>query len=828
VNNNDAPTPKANLADEDNYPIVAQTLPSYTRCDAIDNSCSTVKKCSLENLSACMVTVLDHYTSSFNWAQKNFSAVWLRPRWFLVLNSVFTDVQQAALTFVTGGDYTHSSVIQGNWMLARKNVFIGHTQEQAQDKGNSNKANPYASDAGPFNPLQATINGQTLKGLACDNDSTSTDYCLSKAEGISMQLDGFGMNQRFFNIYDGPSLQDSNAYLDIRKTVISGTGSNDCKFPQDKQCNNSPWMYGRVLGVPGEVVKIQDTDVGQCYLPNAAIAWKQSNGFYYPPAFHSTNLFFDNVDIRHFVIEPQFLPEGTKICQNKPTTSCTKNADCIGTEKVCTNRPFVSCKQDKPDCCVPNTQCTGPEFFGPCIQPDNGPCTGREWFQTDVGKTAGLYCTWNDASFINFSAIDRQTILNDDDGSLTGLQTKVCQLKQTQTCTKDADCTNDTGPCIQHGTVSVNLDPFFDAPISAPECESGERPKAKVGHTATTSPYEQVTTVVYPACGVGCNGSIWNSTCHNSSCYGVPLYRQFLTDAEKNDPTGSPHTTKIRMMGPDIGGRINLTANHGTYYISTTDSAAQQGPAGLKNIFEAGQTYYVFLVFAKPETKQRYQLYVGKTGFNTSSVKGVQANLATKAVTFTDVPGWPKDEDIQYDAGTGILTVSLDLSSFKDKFATATADSCQPKTFCEWEGGEKKTNDKLCHCSETLKKDNPALFQECTGGKQDIKPGTPDPICQWAVRDVDCPAGGCLGFRVTLGSGFAADGTDHRPTAQCFPQKVCQHQPTQSCTTDSDCGGLGVGPCISIPDWNTGFINADAPLAGTCFNPQLNDSAFCK
>ena len=59
-------------------------------------------------------------------------------------------------------------------------------------------------------------------------------------------------------------------------------------------------MYGRVLGVP------QD-DRGVCYLPNAAIAWKQPNGFYYPPAFHSRNLYFDqDVDIRHFVVEPLF------------------------------------------------------------------------------------------------------------------------------------------------------------------------------------------------------------------------------------------------------------------------------------------------------------------------------------------------------------------------------------------------------------------------------------------------------------------------------------------------------------------------------------------
>ena len=47
----------------------------------------------------------------------------------------------------------------------------------------------------------------------------------------------------------------------------------------------------------------------KCYLPNAAIGWKQPNGFYYPPAFHSQNLFFNNVDIRHFVIEPLLKPD---------------------------------------------------------------------------------------------------------------------------------------------------------------------------------------------------------------------------------------------------------------------------------------------------------------------------------------------------------------------------------------------------------------------------------------------------------------------------------------------------------------------------------------
>ena len=87
------------------------------------------------------------------------------------------------------------------------------------------------------------------------------------------------MNQRLFNIYDGPAYQDSNAYLDINPVVIS-----DCHPSQSPQtCLNSKWAGRATLGLP------QD-DNGVCYMPNAAIAWKQPNGFYYPPAFHSTNL----------------------------------------------------------------------------------------------------------------------------------------------------------------------------------------------------------------------------------------------------------------------------------------------------------------------------------------------------------------------------------------------------------------------------------------------------------------------------------------------------------------------------------------------------------
>src|SRR4029077_8020792 len=69
-------------------------------------------------------------------------------------------------------------------------------------------------------------------------------------------------------------------------------------------------------GTPG--VRKQATP-SLCYLPNAAIAWKQPNGFFYPPSFHSKNQFLGQprtkdgvtvggVDIRHYVIDALFKP----------------------------------------------------------------------------------------------------------------------------------------------------------------------------------------------------------------------------------------------------------------------------------------------------------------------------------------------------------------------------------------------------------------------------------------------------------------------------------------------------------------------------------------
>ena len=127
--------------------------------------CAFQPPCADGQTDNCVVSVINHYTTSFNWAQANLSAIWLRPQWYLFLNGAITDVQNGGLTFVTGGDYTRASIIKGYWALARKNVFIGETQT----------GNPYASAAGPVAPaanggkLQCTrrVTASRLGAIAC-------------------------------------------------------------------------------------------------------------------------------------------------------------------------------------------------------------------------------------------------------------------------------------------------------------------------------------------------------------------------------------------------------------------------------------------------------------------------------------------------------------------------------------------------------------------------------------------------------------------------------------------------------------------------------------
>ena len=78
------------------------------------------------------------------------------------------------------------------------------------------------------------------------------------------------------------------------------------------------------------------------------------------------------------------------------------------------------------------------------------------------------------------------------------------------------------------------------------------------------------------------------------------------------------------MMGQAKFQRSNLTVNHGQYYIDTGVSIAQQVAADANNlnVFQAGKSYDVFFVYAKPTTQQTYTMFVGK-GLGTDWAKNV-------------------------------------------------------------------------------------------------------------------------------------------------------------------------------------------------------------
>ena len=94
-------------------------------------------------------------------------------------------------------------------------------------------------------------------------------------------------------------------------------------------------------------------------------------------------------------------------------------------------------------------------------------------------------------------------------------------------------------------TISVNEDDYFDTPTEVPQCRSnvGVRPSSacdgprKTRPTAKTSPEEYVTTVIYPDPPLPEQPNPWDSECTNQKCFGVPLYRQKLTEKEYKEWT---------------------------------------------------------------------------------------------------------------------------------------------------------------------------------------------------------------------------------------------------------------------------------------------------
>jgi len=120
--------------------------------------------------------------------------------------------------------------------------------------------------------------------LACGPDPFggvfNASFCLSQNEGISMQLEAFTNFQRMFSVYDGPSYQDSNAYLNIQPTYLTTDGT--VKGGALGGCKAGACPIGAQGCNPCATVGFKDSFLSGvradnlhklCYLPNAAIGW---------------------------------------------------------------------------------------------------------------------------------------------------------------------------------------------------------------------------------------------------------------------------------------------------------------------------------------------------------------------------------------------------------------------------------------------------------------------------------------------------------------------------------------------------------------------------
>ena len=92
------------------------------------------------NAASCATTLIDRFTTSFNWAEVNFGSIWLRPFWYVVLNSAVTDQLAGGLGFVGGGNWAQAPA--AFFDLVKEGIFIGFSQSQ-------DASNPYASAFGP-------------------------------------------------------------------------------------------------------------------------------------------------------------------------------------------------------------------------------------------------------------------------------------------------------------------------------------------------------------------------------------------------------------------------------------------------------------------------------------------------------------------------------------------------------------------------------------------------------------------------------------------------------------------------------------------------------
>lgn len=115
-------------------------------------------------------------------------------------------------------------------------------------------------------------------------------FCYSEVDGTGYYLGGYNP-KRLITIYDGPFFADGNVF-----TNVARFDETPITQPADK-LDPATTVYSSTTQ------PVSAGNAGNYTVIDAAIGWKQPNGFYYPPAFAFRKSAFDARSERHNVLD---------------------------------------------------------------------------------------------------------------------------------------------------------------------------------------------------------------------------------------------------------------------------------------------------------------------------------------------------------------------------------------------------------------------------------------------------------------------------------------------------------------------------------------------
>jgi hypothetical protein len=237
---------------DDDQPKLASNFPAMRRSSAEGGERCSASMKTQHGVESCATTVIDHFTTSFNWAEVNVGSVWLRPFNFVFANSAVTDQLYGGLGFVSGG--SPEQALPGQLAITVDSVFVGSTALEGASA---------ASSLGPdVGGAEAKCNGS---------------FCTIDEEGVPYKVGAF-QPKRMITIYDGPFYADGNVFWVDERAGTPPVSS----------------VYRRT---------VQPESQGQMRVVDAGVGWKQANGFYYPPVFGFRRSAFHHGTTRHNVVD---------------------------------------------------------------------------------------------------------------------------------------------------------------------------------------------------------------------------------------------------------------------------------------------------------------------------------------------------------------------------------------------------------------------------------------------------------------------------------------------------------------------------------------------